>query len=83
MILKLGDTITAHAEYLKVYPHPPNYREGYKYVNNEISVAWRTKVLPISLLPRDLYLGITLFAPVQALLEIYLFNLTCLVATST
>jgi hypothetical protein len=55
--------MTAPAEYLKIYPPPP-----------EISVTWRTKVLSVSLPPRDLCRGITLFAPVPRLLEIYLFD---------
>jgi hypothetical protein len=37
-------------------------------------VTWHTKILPISPHPRGLYLSITLPAPVQRLLEIYLFT---------
>jgi hypothetical protein len=50
---------------------PPHFRELYKCFNKEISVTWLAKVLPILLPPRELYLVITLFAPVQILLEIY------------
>jgi hypothetical protein len=88
-MLKLSDRMTAPTDYLKIYPPPPNFREIYKCFIKEISVAWYTKVCSMSLHPRDLYLGITLFAPVQRLLENCLLDLSGrenqypLVATST
>jgi hypothetical protein len=63
--------MTARTDYLQVHPAPPNIREVYKCLSKEISVMWRTKGLPISLPPRALNLGITLFSPAQRLLEIH------------
>jgi hypothetical protein len=73
-MLKLRDRMTACAECLKIYSPPPTSREVFKCFNKDISVTWLAKVLSISLPARDLYLCIELFAPVQRLLEIYLFT---------
>jgi hypothetical protein len=64
------------AECLKIclHPPPPNFREVYECLYDEISVPRCTNVLSICLLQEFLYLGITLFAPVQRLLGIYLFT---------
>jgi hypothetical protein len=61
-------------ECLIKYIPPPNFREIYESFNMEFSVTWRSKVLPVSLSARDLYLDVTLSAPVRRLLETYLFT---------
>jgi hypothetical protein len=47
----------------------PNLQEVYKCFNKDISMTRPTEKFPISLTPGDLYLGITLFAPLQTLLK--------------
>jgi hypothetical protein len=51
-----------------------NFQDVYKCLIKEISMIWHTKVHPVSLPPRDLYLSITVFASIQRMLEIYPFT---------
>jgi hypothetical protein len=85
-MLKLSDNVTARPECLKIYLPLRNFQEVYECFNKEISVTRLTKLLPISLPPRDIISGLH---NLLQLLKIYLFDLSgrdnqCpLVATST
>jgi hypothetical protein len=70
-MLKLSDNMTARPECLKIYLPLRDFREVYECFSKEMSVTWLTKVLPISLPPRDI---ISALHNLLQLLKMYLFT---------